>query len=249
MGTVETFDFNFPLKAVDKIIHLYLPEGVGPFPVMYMYDGHNLFFDSWATYGTSWGLKDFMDQQAQPMIIVGIECSHEGSERLWEYSPYYIEKGLYGSGPIDGYGKEYMEWLVKDLKPFIDNKYPTLKEREYTAIAGSSMGGLMAFYSGLAHNDTFSKIVCLSPSLMFTRNDLVNELQNANIDTNSRFYFSFGEKEVENYPKALKAVEYFQQALDEVGAITTVHIEEDGEHNEATWALQTRRYFDFLFEE
>lgn len=249
MGRVETFDFYFPYKNVDKSIHIYLPEGEGPFPVLYMYDGHNLFFNSWATYGTSWGLKDFMDNYPQPMIIVGIECSHQGSERLWEYSPYKIEQSIFGSGLIDGYGKQYMEWLVNTLKPHIDNKYPTLSDRQNTAVGGSSMGGLMAFYSGLAHNKTFSKIASLSPSLFFCKKQLMEEWERSQIDPDSRFYFSFGEEEIENSPQALSPVEYFNDAIQQAGASSMIHIQAGGGHNEATWAAQNQRYIAFLFEE
>lgn len=38
------------------------------YPVVYMFDGHNLFFDSTATYGTCWGLKEYMD--AHPLAII-----------------------------------------------------------------------------------------------------------------------------------------------------------------------------------
>ena len=56
------------------------------YPVVYMFDGHNLFFDSTATYGTCWGLKEYMDAHPQA-IIVAPECNHEGNARLEEYSP------------------------------------------------------------------------------------------------------------------------------------------------------------------
>ena len=41
-------------------VYVYLPEGYEwererRYPVLYMFDGHNVFFDSDATYGKSWG--------------------------------------------------------------------------------------------------------------------------------------------------------------------------------------------------
>lgn len=42
--------------------------------------------------------------------------------------------------PIDGLGKETLEWLINDIKPYIDSHYRTYPFRQATGIAGSSMG-------------------------------------------------------------------------------------------------------------
>ncbi|MEE0778214.1 MAG: alpha/beta hydrolase-fold protein, partial [Massilimicrobiota sp.] len=46
-----------------RTMHIYLPQNYHNsderYPVMYMYDGHNLFNDQDATYGKSWGLGEF----------------------------------------------------------------------------------------------------------------------------------------------------------------------------------------------
>ena len=47
-------------------VYLYLPVDYDSsperhYPVLYMFDGHNVFFDSDATYGKSWGLGEYLD--------------------------------------------------------------------------------------------------------------------------------------------------------------------------------------------
>lgn len=249
---IEKFDYYFPHKEVDKHIHVYLPEDVYEsgerYPVMYMYDGHNLFSDEEATYGTSWGLKDFMDDNQVPMIIVGIECSHEGDERLAEYCPYVIEESMFNDGGrLEGYGDTYMDWLVHDLKPYIDERYPTYPLREATGIGGSSMGGLMAFYSGIHYNDYFSKIAALSPSLVLCQDQLEEEWQNSNIHSDTHFFFSFGEEEVNRYPRMMDLVDYYNNEIIKAGASSYMHIQEGGGHNEATWQAQNSLYMDVLW--
>lgn len=243
----EQFAFYFPAKDVDKQIHLYLPdnyeESKEHFPVVYMYDGHNLFFDEDATYGTSWGLLDFMDTYDKQVIIVGIECSHEEGERIREYCPYPVDTQYFGH--VAGYGDVYMDWLVNELKPFIDDNYPTLPDREATAIAGSSMGGLMAFYSVIAHNDVFSKAGALSPAFGFAVPELEAEIAQHDIDPDTRVFFSYGDEEV-NFER-LKPTATFNDAIIEAGGETHVHIEEGGDHSEATWRKQNRLYMDFLW--
>ena len=130
--------------AEPRGLHIYLPDNYDStgerYPVTYFWDGHNLFFDSDATFGKSWGLREFLDGWDKDMIVVGIECSHEGNHRLDEYCPY--DANLMGI-KIHGEGDETLDWITKSLKPFIDRKFRTYPSREATAIAGSSMGGLM----------------------------------------------------------------------------------------------------------
>ncbi len=52
--------FLLNLLVLNRLLHIYIPDDIKEgerFPVMYMFDGHNLFFDSDATYGKSWGIK------------------------------------------------------------------------------------------------------------------------------------------------------------------------------------------------
>ena len=57
---------DYTPKGVNRPLHIYLPDSYNDslerYPVMYFFDGHNLFFDWDATYGKSWGLKDFLDR-------------------------------------------------------------------------------------------------------------------------------------------------------------------------------------------
>ena len=61
--------------------YVYVPDilKVDPdarFPVLYMFDGHNVFFDEDATYGKSWGMAEFAEENNLPMIIAAVECNH-----------------------------------------------------------------------------------------------------------------------------------------------------------------------------
>ena len=62
----------------DRLVRLWLPEGAmegsDAYPVVYMFDGHNLFRDEWATYGTCWGLADFLARWEKQVIVVAPEC-------------------------------------------------------------------------------------------------------------------------------------------------------------------------------
>lgn len=65
----------------ERNLYIYLPDSYDwdrerYYPVLYMFDGHNVFFDSDATYGKCWGMKEYMDHTNTQVIIVAVECNH-----------------------------------------------------------------------------------------------------------------------------------------------------------------------------
>ena len=157
--------------------YVYLPtmyeaEPDRRFPVLYMFDGQNVFFDEDATYGKSWGVADYLDYTDTPLIVAAVECNAgPNNERLVEYSPYRFDDPTYGH--FDGKGQATMSWYIHRFKPFIDRSFRTLPDREHTFIGGSSMGGLMSLYALLQYNDTFSRAAALSPSIWVAPDKLV----------------------------------------------------------------------------
>ena len=116
------------------------------FPVLYMFDGQNVFFNEDATYGKSWGVADYLDYTDTPLIVAAIECNAgANNERLVEYSPYRFDDPTYGH--FDGKGQATMSWFIHRFKPLIDQNFRTLPDRAHTFIGGSSMGGLMSLYA------------------------------------------------------------------------------------------------------
>ena len=234
---------------LERTLHIYLPEDYEEsdkrYPVFYMYDGHNLFRDEDATYGKSWGIEEFLDQSDYQMIVVGMECNHEKNYRLWEYCPYDFMDPVFGE--VKGQGREYMQWVVEELKPYIDENYRTLTEREYTAIGGSSMGGLMSIYTMMRHSDVFSKAACLSPYMYHVYDDLKEELED--MDANSHIYISWGS--YENRSKAIFARVTHQNLMianqfSAKGAILYLNEVIKGNHSEAAWEKEVPVFMDFL---
>lgn len=164
-------DFGYGPNRENRPLHIYLPEDYDRtrerYPVTYFFDGHNLFYDSDATYGKCWGLKTFLDHWNKNMIVVGLECSHTGNQRLEEYLPYAASETFFG--PLAVRGNETLAWILNEVKPVIDREYRTWPHREATAIAGSSMGGLMAIRAVFHYNQWFSKAACVSSAIGFCR--------------------------------------------------------------------------------
>ena len=243
--TVPAIANSAPRKA-----YVYLPAGYGEeqerrYPVIYMFDGHNLFDDNEATFGKSWGLSDYLDKTNTPIIVAAVECNHKGNSRLSEYSP--ADFTFHGE-EIKGRGKKYMDWLVKEFKPYIDNNYLTLPQRENTAIGGSSMGGLMTLYAIIKYGKYFSKGAALSPSLWVNGGQTVETLlQSATFRKDTKIYLDYGEKEFSNHAPQREVFGKTCSTLIEKGAIVTARVVKGGTHCEASWEKQIPHFMTALF--
>ncbi len=215
------------------------------YPVLYMFDGHNVFLDETATYGKSWGMQAYLEANPLPLIVVGVECNHEGNRRLEEYSPF--SGRLPGMGRICGQGDITMEWMVNELKPAIDENLPTLSGREFTSIAGSSMGGLMALYAVTAYNHVFSGAAALSPTIWVNQKRLLEGIGNCPIDPDTRVYLDYGSQEIgNNREQSLRGLERVAHALLAKDIALCLRIVDGGTHSEASWEQQIPVFFRHL---
>ena len=198
---VKVWKVSYPAYTgkEDRNVYVYLPADYDMgekrrYPVLYMFDGHNAFFDDHATYGKSWGLADYLDKTAAPLIVAAVECNHSPENgRLSEYSPYDFDNPHYGK--FKGRGDETLDWFINTLKPYIDREFRTLKDRDHTFIMGSSMGGLMSLYAVLKYNKVFSRAACLSPSIWVSEEKLRDLIRNAPVLPDTVVYMDYGSRE------------------------------------------------------
>ncbi len=251
-------DFLYPAANEERRLHIYLPESYYEtderYPVVYFFDGHNLYFNEDATYGKSWGLKEFLDNWQKDMIIVGIECGHGPGQRLNEYCPYTVDAGFLKG--VVGIGDETFRWIVEEIKPMIDKEYRTYSNRQCTGIAGASMGGLMALYGAIAFNQWFSKAACVSSSIGVCLGDIKKDLKENPIDPDTRVYLSWGTKEAwgvtdheheDTHSFTYKDNKFVGDALEAQGAAVELFCHVGGGHCEADWEKLVPGFMDFLW--
>ncbi len=222
--------------------YVYLPDSAEEepdrrYPVLYMFDGHNVFFDEDATYGKSWGMGEYLDRTGTQLIVAAVECNHSPDNgRLSEYAPYSFQAP--GIGRITGRGRQTMEWLVRTFKPMIDREFPTLKGRKDTFIAGSSMGGLMSLYALLEYNRVFSRAAALSPSLWFAAGKLDEMVRGAKVRPGTILYMDYGSRELGNHANMARQFSRMAGRLLEKGILLDCRIVPGGNHCEASWERQ-----------
>ncbi len=234
--------FPAPTGPEERRAYLYLPESYRSnphkrYPVLYMFDGHNVFLDEDATYGKSWGMKNYMDVTGTEMIIAGVECNHSPDYgRLKEYSPFTFEDPKFGQ--IMGRGRTTMNWMVNYFKRSIDRRYRTLPDRNHTFIGGSSMGGLMSLYAILAYNHVFSGAAVLSPSLWTNPYKIEHLVRNASLAENTRIYMDYGANEMKAHPGMDHHFQKITSLLLQKDVFLTSRIVPYGDHCEACWEKQ-----------
>ena len=248
---VKKWDITIPALTADKTrkAYIYLPASYARdktrrYPVMYMFDGHNVFFDSDATYGKSWGMYRYMRRSRKDLIIVAVECNHEGNGRIVEYSPFNYENA--DLGKIRGKGKTYMNWLVGTLKPYIDEHYRTLPDRNNTVICGSSMGGLMALYAVTVYNHVFQRAACLSPSLWVSPSQMLELTARARIRRDTCVYMDYGSEELSNHAANGEALFSVSHLLLTKRVNLTFRVVPGGTHSEASWEQQIPIFMECL---
>ena len=250
---VEKWSIPYPAYTGEepRNVYVYLPDGMDGrerLPVLYMFDGHNVFFDEDATYGTSWGMGAYMDETNTRMMIVAVECNHSPDNgRLSEYSPFSFEDPHLGH--VTGRGQETMDWFTQELKPLIDRRYPTKPGRAHTFIAGSSMGGLMSLYALLAHNDTFSRAAALSPSAWLCASRMNRLIREAEVAPDTVLYMDYGSREMGNHDGIRREFSNLSGKLMTRGIHLTSRIVPGGTHCEASWEKQLPFVFHTLLYE
>lgn len=240
--TISPLTGDTPRRA-----YCYVPDDMdGPFPVLYMFDGHNVFFDEDATYGKSWGMPEFLEAHEVPLMVAAVECDHgPDNARLHEYCPFPAE--MPGWGRLKGRGKKYMDWLVEEFKPFIDAHFPTLPDWAHTFIAGSSMGGLMSLYAVAKYNRVFSRCAALSPSVWFCREKLFPLLRSARMNQNTVIYMDYGQNELNFHPDMARCFAETAAIFMARKLNVTARIVPHGDHTEASWERQIPIFMDTLF--
>ncbi|MGD7023709.1 alpha/beta hydrolase [Rossellomorea vietnamensis] len=252
----EQFNVKITPLNRDRTIRVYLPKGYERnadqrYPVLYMHDGQNLYRDEDAGYGMAWRVGDYLDESEFEMIVVGIDCN-DGLKRLDEYAPWESSKmpEVFDEtrATIGGEGQAYIEYIVHELKPFIDQKYRT--KTSETSMAGSSMGGLISTYAACKYPHIFKRVASLSSAYWFNQEAIEELIRKSDMSAVERFYMDVGTAEVtetidgETYERTSERVyDILKEKVENIRFDTI----EGGVHNEISWRERLPQVFGYLF--
>ncbi|HEX4054839.1 MAG TPA: alpha/beta hydrolase-fold protein [Tepidisphaeraceae bacterium] len=247
--------FESQLLGNTRTIIVYLPPNyesnkIRRYPVLYMQDGQNLFDSSTAFAGVEWRVDEtaqalITQKKIQPVIIVGI---YNTPDRTAEFTPF--DKTPTGAA---GRGALYGRFIVDELKPMIDRTYRTIPDRDHTALAGSSMGGLITLAIAHDHPDVFGGVAVLDPWLRDSQHDLLDTWKDDAWMKGMRFYVDMGTNGGPEYPGTTEVpdfnalVQQFDSAGLKKGTDYSATIIDGAAHNESAWQQRVGNFLTFLY--
>jgi len=231
---------NFTSAYVSaRNVDIWLPEGYNTnkkYAVLYMQDGQGLYDSSITWNHQSWDVDDAVDKltkanKIKDVIVVGIWNGQ--NTRHPEYFPQkpfeklspvqqdtvtaQLQRASRTKSAFKPISDDYLRFLVKELKPFIDKNYATYTDKENTFIAGSSMGGLISMYAICEYPSVFGGAACISthwPGTFEVTNNPIPEAflqyMNENLPdpTNHKLYFDYGDQTLDRlYPPLQQKVD------------------------------------------
>ncbi len=247
---VHIIDTAFLIPQLNRVrrVWIYLPEDYAVsgkrYPVIYMHDGQNVFDDA-TSYAGEWGVDECIDSMKKKCIVVAID--NGAGKRINEYCPYDFSLKTLGLSNADtlnkGEGDQYVDFLVKTLKPFIDKNYRTLKDRKNTFVAGSSMGGIISMYAVLKYPKVFGGAGVFSPAF-WVGPKIFDDIKSKGEKVKSKIYFYAGKEEGESMvPLTIKAFDEMSKVSK--SKMTTV-IRDEGKHNETRWRKEFPLFYEWI---
>jgi len=238
-------------------------DGKERMPVIYMHDGQNLFEPISSIGGKSWGMDAAIVKLMQTgitrgVIVVGIWNSDIRWREYMPQKPYesdalnHQREAFINRAGGDAISDAYLNFLVDEVKPFIDSNYRTLPDQRNTFVMGSSMGGLISLYAISQYPTVFFGAGCLSTNWPAGGHELVNELAgNLPEASNHKLYFDYGTLGLD------ASYEPFQKRMDDhlgaAGYKENVNWQtrkfEGADHNEAAWRARVEIPLSFLLSE
>ena len=200
---IESFQISSEYLKEKRKIRVFQPEpctGEGKrYPVLYMHDGQYVFGEEGTNGSQSLKLKEYLEKSGLQIIVAAID-GKEDKERINDLCPW--ENGVYSAkitgsrSTLGGGGKDYAEFVVKELKPWIDANYPTSPED--SAVAGISLGGLISCYIMCCYPQVFKKAGGVSSAFFRNQEEIENLILNASLQNIEAFYLDCGTTEAGN---------------------------------------------------
>lgn len=265
-GRLDIIDFDSKTFPGARKLRVWLPEGYDPakrYPVLYMFDGQNL-FDRCTGYGNQEWTADEVATQAikrgdvPPFIIVGID--NGGARRAQEYLPY---PDPFNPDAASVEGQKLATMLRDEVLPLIAKRYAARDDRDGRALGGSSYGGIATLQVVLAQPGLFGRALIESPSLQVGNGQLLRDTQQL-VALPDRVFIGMGGAESQTPAKA-SAGERAQIARFNAAAVAgarrlaanlsasllpsavKLSVAPAAHHNEAAWAARLPDALRFLF--
>jgi predicted alpha/beta superfamily hydrolase len=227
-------------------------DSSAPVPVLYLNDGQNLFDPARAFAGNTWRVAETVNwlvgaSRIPPLMVVGID--HGGVQRAREYLPVEDDRNPHARRPL---GRRYIEFVTREVVPFIERNYDVSRRTSGRAFGGSSYGAAAALLAALERPGIFGRLLLESPSLYVGGRILLRKARRAP-RWPARVYLGVGTQETsgaEVNRETVENVRTLESILRSAGLGAKrlkVVVEEGARHTEGAWAERLPEALAFLF--
>ena len=251
-GFYYSSTFTLPFSKENKrTVRVWLPEDYDfsnpnkRYPVIYFSDGQNLVDRYLSAFG-EWELDKTVHylmkkEGLSGIIAIGIDCPKDPLERTKELCPPHTpRKEVFKreGSKFKSYAHKYVDYIANELKPYIDSLFFT--DPDNTAVGGSSMGGIMAFYAYIYRPDVFRFSLSFSPAFFFYKKmewAHILDQYDINPDKNGKLFLYSGGKDFEKLflKPTINTYEYLSKKGFDNSQVALL-VDTNEIHHEAAWA-------------
>jgi predicted alpha/beta superfamily hydrolase len=222
-----------------------------PYPVLYLHDGQNVFDAATSFAGVEWGVDETAERLIrtkiiEPLIVVAV--ANVGEDRVHEYTPTPGVIGTKGKRKkrSRGLARLYGYFLMEELKPYIDRKYRTKPDPEFTGLGGSSLGGLVTLAIGILYPDAFRRLMVMSPSVWWDDFAIYRLVDSIERKPPLKIWVDTGTAEP-GWEQTRELCERLVEKGWKPGKDLQYMEVDHGDHSEAAWAARVEPALRFLF--
>ncbi len=225
---------------------IYTPAGYDTdlskrYPVLYLQHGGGENEYGWPSQGKTGQIMDNLisEGKAKPFIIVM-------DNGAWTMSGPRQQRPAQGeTWPPKNWAEGFMNTLINDIIPMVDENFRTLADGKHRAMAGLSMGGMQTKAITLANPGVFSYVGIFSGGSIS-----VEEVQNAAgfRENNKLVFVSYGSRELENRRPGFGGDPKEEtEKLKESGINAYFYISPDTAHEWQSWRRGLYQFAPLLF--
>ena len=251
--------FHSTWLDADRDLTVFVPAGyastAGPYPLLLLHDGQNLFDPARAFGGETWKVAPTADAliaagTIPPIVIAGVD--HGGDARVREYTP--TADGQPGAGQVGRHAR----FLTEEVVPFLARQYAVRTDVDGLGLGGASLGGLATVGVALAAPGRFGRLIVMSPSVWWDRRAILRQLRRTPLEPRPRTWVDVGLKEgAKTVRDARDLVDRLDPhsggsrdgppADDRNADQVRFVIDPEGDHSERSWARRFGAALAFCF--
>nr|WP_321357696.1 alpha/beta hydrolase-fold protein [uncultured Draconibacterium sp.] len=242
-GNLTKVWYDSPTLGINRRMFVYTPYGYKTsgedYPVLYLLHGGGGDEDAWSTMGRARQILDNLIEKglAKPMICVmpnGNPGQQAAKTQMLEEKPFDYRN--------EATRNDYINSLVKDIIPYIEDHYRVIAKPEGRAVSGLSMGGGHTTSVTVNYPGVFDYILPLSSGMRGEADVIDPQLQKIKAAGYKLYWVGCGKDDFLAYESSVN----LDKALTRIGMEHTFFVTEGG-HTWANWRIYLNTFAPLLF--